>query len=258
MGRKLIVLALAAVMAFGVFGLAACDSVSLAEYKAIKSTELQTYADARSVGNYSESGWAAICNAVTEGKKAIEDATTKPAVDTAVSTAKEKIRAVQTNNTFPSNLENFDLEEFTDEFFENNTLILVPFAYSYLLYEHLDFYTVSIADGKMNFYIEVTDPNGGGDEAIDYRLFAVIIEKEVYGRYELGEKIIFTTYDFNAGNVNNPPFELPPPNDRDWLIEIQGNSIEHRVGFLSRDSFKPIGNSIVSVSSRQGLNGLLV
>ncbi len=94
MGKKLIGILLTAVMLFGVFGLVGCGNVRLDAYKVIKSKELQEYADAKGEDNYCADGWQSICKAVTDGKKAIDEATTKPAVDVAVMMAKEKIMGV--------------------------------------------------------------------------------------------------------------------------------------------------------------------
>jgi hypothetical protein len=110
----------------------------------------------------------------------------------------------------------------------------------------------------LNFVIEITDPVGGGDETVDFRIFAVCISNEIVEKFEIGDRIKFNTYDFDAGNLNNPPFELPPLTNRDWLTEIQANSVEHRVGLFSHEIFKPIDDSIIAVSSRQVLNDLLV
>ena len=67
----------------------------LAEYKTTKKTELQEYANAKGKSNYSESGWIAICKAVTDGKEVIDAAKNKPAVDTAFNGAKDAIDEVE-------------------------------------------------------------------------------------------------------------------------------------------------------------------
>lgn len=93
------VLTLAAIMTLGIFGLTACNNVSLADYKATKSQALQDYADAKSTnGNYYESSLAAICNTVTEGKKAIEAAENKSAVDMAFKIASGAIAEMPREN----------------------------------------------------------------------------------------------------------------------------------------------------------------
>jgi hypothetical protein len=86
-------------MMLGVFGLAACDEISLVEYKGIKSAMLLEYADTKGQDNYTVDGWAVICEAVVDGKKGIEDATTKPAVTKAFNDAKVAIDAVEEKRT---------------------------------------------------------------------------------------------------------------------------------------------------------------
>ena len=94
MFKKLIGIAVAMVMLLGVFGLAGCTE-SLEEYKATKSAELQEYVDAKGESNYTTENWAIFQQAVTDGKVAIDAATDKAGVDTAVTTAKGEISAVQ-------------------------------------------------------------------------------------------------------------------------------------------------------------------
>lgn len=96
MGKKIMVLALAAIMTLGIFGLTACNNVSLDSYKVTQSQALQDYANAKGENNYCEDGWEAVCKAVEDGNKAIGDAESKSAVDTAVMTAKNEINAVLT------------------------------------------------------------------------------------------------------------------------------------------------------------------
>lgn len=83
------------IMVLGIFGLTACNNVSLADYKATKSQALQDYADAKSEGNsYSTEGLAAISAAVTYGKAEIDKATSNRGVDTAYKTATDAIDEV--------------------------------------------------------------------------------------------------------------------------------------------------------------------
>lgn len=96
MGKKLIGIALIAIMLFGAFGLMACDLGSnLANYKAIKSTEIQAYANEKGEENYCLIGWQAICKVVTDGKEAIEAAKSKSAVDMAVKDIKNAFDEVE-------------------------------------------------------------------------------------------------------------------------------------------------------------------
>ena len=134
----------------------------------------------------------------------------------------------QNGIVFPSVLEEFDLEEFTEAFFENNTLILVPLEWPHVLSDYLHFYTVFAENGKLNFLIEVTHPYGGGDAAIDYRVFAIVIPNEIFGKHEIGKMIVFETYDFSVRDLHGNPIKR---NCREWLNEIQEKSVEHRVGY---------------------------
>ncbi len=258
--KKLIRLTIAVLILFSVAGLTACNG-DLAQYKTDAKAELDTCVATKDEADYSGDNWTKVLGFAAAGKTAIDDAADKAGVDSAVTTAKMAIDAVEKEGAsmeFPSVLEIFVFSDFTEEFFEGNTLFLVPLNHGYLLYDHVEFYAVSAKDGKLNFVIEITDPIGGGEEAIDSRVFVVCISNEIVKNFEIGERIKFNTYDFSAGNVNNPPFELPPLSNRDWLAEIRENSVEHRVGLLSHDSFKPMSNDIVAVSSRQALNDLLV
>ena len=83
------------IMLLGVFGLTACVESSIDEYKAIILSELQAYADSKGRDNYSEDGWEEVCNVVAVGKKAVEDAATKPQVDDVVTITKENIDKVE-------------------------------------------------------------------------------------------------------------------------------------------------------------------
>ena len=260
MAKKFMGLAIAVLLLFSMAGLSACNLTDLAAYKITAKTGLDDYAQEKGECNYCEDNWAAILGIVAGGKTAVDEATNKTAVNTAVTSTKQEIDAVPKEGgmqQFPSVLENFELSDFTEEFFEDNTLFLVPLNHGYLLYDYVEFYAVSTKNGKLNFLVEVTDPLGGGDEAIDMRVFVVCISNELLEKYEIGERIKFNTYDYSAGNLYTPPFELPPLNNRDWLAEIRENSVEHRVGLLSRDNFKSISNSIITVSSSQALNELL-
>lgn len=83
------------IMVLGIFGLTACNNVSLADYKATKSQALQDYADAKSEANsYCTEGLAAISAAVTDGKAEIAKATSNRDVDTAYNDAKGVIDAI--------------------------------------------------------------------------------------------------------------------------------------------------------------------
>jgi putative cell wall-binding protein len=90
----LVVCVTATIILLGVFGLTACSG-SLDDYKATKSQALQDLADAKiTEDNYCENGLAAIGNAVSAGKKAIEEAKNKQAVDMALTIASDAISEI--------------------------------------------------------------------------------------------------------------------------------------------------------------------
>lgn len=93
MRKRLIGIAVTLVMLFGVFGLVACDTQSLDEYKLAGKAEIEAYAEERK-DNYSEEGWTTVCGIVDAGKTAVDEATDKAGVDTAVATAKGEIDEV--------------------------------------------------------------------------------------------------------------------------------------------------------------------
>ena len=135
----------------------------------------------------------------------------------------------QNGIVFPSILEEFDMEEFTAEFFESNTLILVLFRWPFLLYENLHFYTVSVKNGKLNFIIEIPNPAHGGDQALDVRVFAVIIPNQIFSKYEIGKNIVFEAYESRFDGATGNIFDTK--NCRRWLREVEKNTVEHRVGY---------------------------
>jgi hypothetical protein len=95
MRKKFIILMVIVAMMLGFFGLTACEEVSLDEYKASTSTQLQDYADAKGQDNYTVKGWEVIVRAAEDGKKAIGDASTKIAIKEAFNNAKDVIDAVE-------------------------------------------------------------------------------------------------------------------------------------------------------------------
>jgi len=69
------------------------DAIALSEYKAAAKAELEAYAAARQE-HYTPENWVVVLGFVADGKTAIDAATTKPAVDTAVETAEQAIEDV--------------------------------------------------------------------------------------------------------------------------------------------------------------------
>jgi hypothetical protein len=145
-------------------------------------------------------------------------------------------------NGFPSVLEEFGLEDFTEAFFENNTLILVRFSWPHVLGEYLDFYTAYAESGKLKFLLEVTYPYAFGDTALDSRLFAVIVSNKVFNEYEIGEMNAFTTYTFEPSFIG--PESIRTENCREWLEKIEKNAVKHRVGYASPGYYPNFGGSI--------------
>lgn len=79
------------------FSFTAC-SQGLGTYKEDAKQQIESYAEAKGQSNYSTDGWAAICNAVTNGKQAVDDATDKSSVDIAVTVLKRAVDAVAKNS----------------------------------------------------------------------------------------------------------------------------------------------------------------
>ncbi|MCL2798636.1 MAG: leucine-rich repeat domain-containing protein [Firmicutes bacterium] len=79
------------------FSLAACvQGDELAKHKATAKAELENYAVAKGEDNYSVEKWAEVLGFVADGKAAIDAATDKPGVDSAVATAKGNVDGVLT------------------------------------------------------------------------------------------------------------------------------------------------------------------
>ena len=132
---------------------------------------------------------------------------------------------------FPSVLEEFVLEEFTEDFFESNTLVLVPFLWPHLLHDgndNLSFYTVFVENGILNFLIEIPNPDWGGDAAIDERIFAVIIPNQIINKYEIGGSRVFEAYEYH-GYVDGEQYFTQ--NSREWLERVEKTSVTHRVSY---------------------------
>lgn len=71
-----------------VFSLSACGGEALAEYKAEKISELETYAKKQEKDNYPEENWTRIEKVVSDGKEEISAAKKALNVDTAFDSAK--------------------------------------------------------------------------------------------------------------------------------------------------------------------------
>ena len=137
---------------------------------------------------------------------------------------------VCTQRQFPSPIEEFTPEDFDEEFFENYTLILVQiFSIINPLYDY-EFYTVFVENEELIFLIEFTTPHliYSGTHRAFY--FAIIVSNDILSNYTIGNGRVFITYDVLYFDT------FPPPkNCRDWLIEVQKNSIKHTAGIISRN-----------------------
>lgn len=91
MKRRIFCILIILVMVLSVFAISGCGVNALNKYKAEGKQTIQTYGDDKGVANYSEEGWAVICNAVTQGKEAVDAAISKIDVDATVTKAKEAI-----------------------------------------------------------------------------------------------------------------------------------------------------------------------
>jgi len=119
----------------------------------------------------------------------------KQIFESALVLTKERIGYVP-QNTFrtPCVLEEFTLDDFTDEFFEDYTLILVPFIHGHWVRGFVEVNSVYADDGKLNFLFEITSLSI--DSAVTQYLFAVIISNEILGEYAIGAGKRFITYSY--------------------------------------------------------------
>jgi len=91
MFKKFIGLAITVLL---LFSLAACNEVTLAQYKTDAKAELDAHVATKVEIDYSGDNWTKILGFVTTGKTAIDDAADKAGVDSAVTTAKTAINGV--------------------------------------------------------------------------------------------------------------------------------------------------------------------
>jgi len=94
--KKIIYLGIALVMLFSMAGLSACDlDLGLAAYKTTAKSEITSHVQGLTQTNYTPANWTLIEQRADEGKTAVEAAESKSSVDTAVTTAKADIDAVE-------------------------------------------------------------------------------------------------------------------------------------------------------------------
>lgn len=101
------------VLLLGVFGLAACNNDTLDAYKNAGKTAIEVYAQEHK-DNYSEVNWTIVCGIVDAGKQAVDDATSKAGIDTAVTTAKTAINAVEEGKVI-----SFTISDKTTDYYAN-------------------------------------------------------------------------------------------------------------------------------------------
>lgn len=89
--KKIAIIIMALTMLIGVFALSGCDNISLADYKVTGKAEIDVHVATKTQSDYSTENWTAVLAAAEAGKQAVEEATTKPQVDTAVEKTKESI-----------------------------------------------------------------------------------------------------------------------------------------------------------------------
>ncbi|HPX84318.1 MAG TPA: hypothetical protein PLW60_03625 [Bacilli bacterium] len=113
MSKKLIGIAAAVLMLFGIIGLVGCDNTNLTDYKTVGKAAIETYAQERK-DNYCEDNWTMVCGIVDAGKQAVDDATSKAGIDTAVTTAKTAINAVEEGKVI-----SFTISDKTTDYYAN-------------------------------------------------------------------------------------------------------------------------------------------
>jgi len=233
--KKFVCLGMTFVMLFSLVG---CNG--LAQYKEAAKAELDAYAAALDEERYNDENWEAIMGFVAEGKTAIDAAEDVVEVDVTLAAAKAAIKAVpKMAASFPSVLEEFEIEDFTEEFFEEYAVILVYLAFS--TSNPIEFYTVYVENNELIVLIEDVTSGNVGQMSTQYA-FIVIIPKAVLDSFStVGCRMSAKYYfDFYKGIfVENP---------REWLNEIKEVSVEHRVA-NRKTSTDEVWNFIISTGN---------
>jgi len=141
---------------------------------------------------------------------------------------------------FPSSIEAFD-----EAFFEQYSLVSANVFFDTSM--DVEFYTAYIADGKLNFLIEIM--RNGLEGASHGYGFSVIISKEILGNYEVGGSEVFYRYGIE--------YRFSFHNLREWSEEVDEQSVKHRAGRLSHDlgmfRSKPLPKVVASYEEFQDL-----
>jgi len=191
------------------------------------------YVDALDVNNFSMGNWSRIGGYINDGVVIINMAENKARINNARVETKKKIKTVpRMASSFPTVLEDFTVEDFTDEFFEEYAIIWTSLQFSNIGYS-VKFHTVYIDNGELIILVEnTTHPNTtklpAGPPPIT---FIIIIPKAVFDSANLLDFCrVFSKY--NVVLDDDSRIKEISEADREWLVGIQEYSVEHRVGKL--------------------------
>ena len=250
MKKKLVGALLAFVLVLGVFAFSACDMDArrqreLEVHRAEAKNTLATYAEDKGQINYTGANWRLIREIVADGKEAINAASDKARVDYALAAATDAIGEVPKNTGTPREVETFAVEDFDEAFFDNNTLVFVPFYHGQVV-GGVFFHAVYVENDKVNFIFEVNYLTG--DQAVTAGGIFLILSNEIFEKYTINPVI----KQFHIWNRDVPLYECPNGCNcseanfecfvglykfkyrcnRGWLEDIYYNSVSHRTGFI--------------------------
>jgi len=222
-------------------------------YKKEVINELQIYSELKGQETYSEENWAIITNYLNEAREQIKDKESKQEIDSLIEETREKINEVETTKSFPAISEEFDINRYTEEYFEEYALIVVPFTYGTLVYDHADFYVTYIHDGQLHFLIEISyDKPYHLDEVTD-KMFTVTVPKIAIENYVIGASNIFEKYRFESDKFG---IDIKIENDRTEVKEIEKKSIVCKSsvvpGNVMIDFYSNL-NKITTITSKEEL-----
>jgi len=128
---------------------------------------------------------------------------------------------------FPSVVEEFAIEDFDKDFFENYVLIRVMLSIGSIIYGN--FYTVYVQDGKLNFLFEVTELTGA--TALGGLVAYIIIPRRIFERYEIGTVEWFFIYNCQHESGHGCELYNMPirKTSREELHTIYTNSVENKI-----------------------------
>ena len=161
------------------------------------------------------------------------------------------------SNEFPSPVENFTIDDFNDEFFENYSLVMVGFSFPAGGIK-VEFYTVFLENGYINFliniYVHQIGNQGGWSSA-----YAVILSNETLANYAIGEVRGVVTQDEKYTQLISSITRIDYGHG--WLRQARRKSINHRVGhILSHDNERVIfrsNNNNKPITNVETLNYLI-